>query len=746
MKFSVYFLSILIIVLFSFIVAPNLMAQTVVNFVPNSSVEIPQPGTSSRPQSWYHLHDSRNNTSFSYPVTGYNSTRAIKLKINSYSINEEGWYFSPVNIQPNIQYTYSDYYISTANSYLVVEYFLTNGTYLDTAPVILLPSTIWKQAQLTFTTPANAVNATVIHTLRSTGELTTDVFSLAQANSPTPTLSPSPTPTISATSTPAPTPTATPSPSASPSPTPIPSQNLILNPSFENGTTTPDHWQRDSWGTNNAQFTWGNDAYDGVKSAMVAITNYTNGDAKWNFEDITVVPGQQYAFSDYSKGNTQSVLVAHYAMNDGTDQYFELGRLSPSTTWQKFSTVILPPVNAVSFSVFHLIQSIGTLTVDNYAMTTLSSGPTTDSFGQGYVSLTFDDGLISHYSNALPIINAAGLKGSFYIITGNSLSADHANLIANSNLDTANGGAPQNWSAGSWGTNNAQFSYPVAGAHGNAAQVTITSYTDGDAKWYFNDVPVIANTSYTFADTYKSDATTELVARYKMSDGTLQYVGYTTVPPTSNWKMISLDITPPANAVSMTMFHLIQSVGTLTVDDYYWEKYDSYLNAAQILQFQANGQEVSAHTRTHPSLPTLSTTAAHDEIFGSRADLQNIGVTPVSTFVYPYGDYNDSIIQMVKDAGFIGARSVASGFDTLATNKYTLKAQDVDFNTRVADVQTWIDAAAQNKTWLILMFHQIDNNGDPYSTTPANLQAIANYLKTKGIAVITMSQGLSKMP
>jgi hypothetical protein len=70
---------------------------------------------------------------------------------------------------------------------------------------------------------------------------------------------------------------------------------------------------------------------------------------------------------------------------------------------------------------------------------------------------------------------------------------------------------------------------------------------------------------------------------------------------------------------------------------------------------------------------------------------------------------------------------------------------DVQLATPVATVKMWIDNAIAHKSWVILMFHQIDNGGDQYSTLPANLQEIINYVKTKGVLTVINRQGLQLM-
>jgi peptidoglycan/xylan/chitin deacetylase (PgdA/CDA1 family) len=59
---------------------------------------------------------------------------------------------------------------------------------------------------------------------------------------------------------------------------------------------------------------------------------------------------------------------------------------------------------------------VGSLVIDN-AYLKKESG--TLGFSEGMISLDFDDGWVSTYNAGLPILNAAGLKSTQYIITGN---------------------------------------------------------------------------------------------------------------------------------------------------------------------------------------------------------------------------------------------------------------------------------------------------------------------------------------
>jgi peptidoglycan/xylan/chitin deacetylase (PgdA/CDA1 family) len=141
------------------------------------------------------------------------------------------------------------------------------------------------------------------------------------------------------------------------------------------------------------------------------------------------------------------------------------------------------------------------------------------------------------------------------------------NLIANGSLEAGTTNAPTGWVQGGWGSNTRIATYPVAGVSGNAAQVEITAYTNGDAKWYFTPVAVTPDTTYTFSGAYTATVESELVVQYELTDGSFSYAFIDTLPPAATWESYTRTITTPANAAKLTVFHLIAGVGVLTVDE-----------------------------------------------------------------------------------------------------------------------------------------------------------------------------------
>ena len=67
--------------------------------------------------------------------------------------------------------------------------------------------------------------------------------------------------------------------------------------------------------------------------------------------------------------------------------------------------------------------------------------------------------------------------------------------------------------------------------------------------------------------------------------------------------------------------------------------------------------EIGAHTLNHVNLTNVSPSEAKREIEGSKAYLEDLLGHKVYMLSYPNGKYNRAVKKMVRDAGFIAART-----------------------------------------------------------------------------------------
>lgn len=96
----------------------------------------------------------------------------------------------------------------------------------------------------------------------------------------------------------------------------------------------------------------------------------------------------------------------------------------------------------------------------------------------------------------------------------------------------------------------------------------ITAYTSGDAKWYFDHVPVTPGQTYVFSDYYQANIASSVTVEYKLSTGKFAYVALKSLPVASVWTQYSGSFIPPVNSVTASVFHYINKVGYLSTDNF----------------------------------------------------------------------------------------------------------------------------------------------------------------------------------
>ena len=76
------------------------------------------------------------------------------------------------------------------------------------------------------------------------------------------------------------------------------------------------------------------------------------------------------------------------------------------------------------------------------------------------------------------------------------------------------------------------------------------------------------------------------------------------------------------------------------------------MDAAQMRQWVAGGQEIGSHTRSHINLLESVDADCREEIVAGKIDLEHMLGEPVRQFCYPYGRYEPKHTDMVRAQGF----------------------------------------------------------------------------------------------
>jgi len=99
---------------------------------------------------------------------------------------------------------------------------------------------------------------------------------------------------------------------------------------------------------------------------------------------------------------------------------------------------------------------------------------------------------------------------------------------------------------------------------------------------------------------------------------------------------------------------------------------EALMDAAQIRDWLAAGHEIGSHSATHRNLRHLPLAEAREEIFASKKSLEDRFGLEIRHFCYPYGSWNGTVRDLVREAGYHTACTMRFGVMVAATPAFEL--------------------------------------------------------------------------
>lgn len=97
------------------------------------------------------------------------------------------------------------------------------------------------------------------------------------------------------------------------------------------------------------------------------------------------------------------------------------------------------------------------------------------------------------------------------------------------------------------------------------------------------------------------------------------------------------------------------------------------MDASQVREWLAAGHDIGSHSLTHPYLTRLGVEEARREITDSRKQLEDLFGRRIEHFCYPYGDWNQVVHDLTREAGYQTACTTVPGMNTPADSSFALK-------------------------------------------------------------------------
>ncbi len=365
------------------------------------------------------------------------------------------------------------------------------------------------------------------------------------------------------------------------------------------------------------------------------------------------------------------------------------------------------------------------------------------------------------------------------------------NLITNGGLESG-GNEPEGWLTNIYGKSTAKFNIVAGHAGAQAARVEITKYLGGDANWYPSHIEVQPGHYYQYRDFYRSNVVTRPILNLRSQDGKDQYINLKNAPPSPDWVEYTTTFFVPSNINQIMVYHPLSSTGWLETDDYsllqgqvtgfkepmvsltfddgwksthdaalplmkrygfvstqylvtgYLGQAKAYMTPGDVYDFRAAGHEIGSHTVDHSDLTKEPAEVVKYQLERSKQDLSTCFVKPTN-YAAPYGTYSQPVNQQVERLYATG-RSTDTGYNTADDlNPYQLKVQNIEATTTPGQVRDWLETAKNNRLWLILVYHQIDNSPSEHARAPADFESDLKVIKSSGIKVMTVHDAFSKI-
>jgi peptidoglycan/xylan/chitin deacetylase (PgdA/CDA1 family) len=165
------------------------------------------------------------------------------------------------------------------------------------------------------------------------------------------------------------------------------------------------------------------------------------------------------------------------------------------------------------------------------------------------------------------------------------------------------------------------------------------------------------------------------------------------------------------------------------------------------LRFALQSLAMAKAARKSPGPHAIGRENLANHLFATRAQIeQNLPGAQASSFIYPAGRYNRPSCQAVQTAGFVSARSLDLGLNRFPLHRFRLKAVSVWPGMDLKVLEGWLDQAARQCAWLVLVFHLVapqNSTGYPYFYPVSAFQRFLDRVQSSSVRVASQAEAVS---
>lgn len=161
---------------------------------------------------------------------------------------------------------------------------------------------------------------------------------------------------------------------------------------------------------------------------------------------------------------------------------------------------------------------------------------------------------------------------------------------------------------------------------------------------------------------------------------------------------------------------------------------EDFVNLAQLREMYNYGMELCCHTKLHISLPTQTYAEQYDAINSSREYLRRHKLTRNNSemhFAYPFGEYNQITLDVLRDLNFLTARTVRHQTQPHdIDNQYLLHTESHWHEQTQSEWRYYIDRAIDTGNAVEINYHKFvaSNPDDTITVLISSFEDMLKYI------------------
>lgn len=168
------------------------------------------------------------------------------------------------------------------------------------------------------------------------------------------------------------------------------------------------------------------------------------------------------------------------------------------------------------------------------------------------------------------------------------------------------------------------------------------------------------------------------------------------------------------------------------------------VDEADVRALAEAGHEIGCHTYSHLDCGAATGGAVRDDLDRSADAMAAWGLSPATTFAYPYGDVSAPAKRAVSER-FALSRALHPGLIEQGSDLNQAPAVSVEGEDGEAIGRCWLDRALHRSAWVILFAHAVEGAPSRFGMSADTLAGLADTALARGFEVVTVADGAARV-